>query len=61
MYGEGLKMVLETGFFTYKENQYTQIYELPMGGCISINIAGILMNFILDKTTAKRTLIQNYL
>jgi len=48
-YINGLKLCLNHSFFAYNNTIYKQLHGIPMGGCLSVNVAGIVMNYIIDE------------
>lgn len=48
MFIEGVKLCTESDYIKYNVDYYKQVYCIPLGGCISENLAGLIMNKILD-------------
>lgn len=40
---------MESGYFRFKGDSFKQLIVTAMGGRLSCNVAGIFMNFILNK------------
>ncbi|XP_071055739.1 uncharacterized protein [Onthophagus taurus] len=62
---EGIKLCTFNNYFTYNETYYRQIFGLPMGSSLSVNLSGIILNHLLDtqlnKTPIKPLLITKYI
>jgi len=52
---DALKLCLNYGYFTANSKCHKQLYGVPMGGTLSVNVAGITLNYILDKALQKLT------
>lgn len=48
-----LKLVLDYSYFSFNNNLYKQNRGVPMGGSMSVNVAGIVMNHILNLAITK--------
>jgi len=53
LYKEGLKLCLNNSVFSYENQYYKQTFGVPMGGCLSTNVAGIVMNEIISTALGK--------
>lgn len=52
---EGLKLCLNNSFFQFDNKFFKQTYGVPMGGCLSTNVSGIVLNNIIDSALSKLT------
>lgn len=64
-YLQGLKLCLDNGYFTYDGDCYRQVSGVPMGGCMSVNVSGIVLNNIvleaINKLPNKPKIITKYI
>lgn len=46
---EHLVLCIENGCFKYNGGYYKQLFGIAMAKCLLVNVAGILINSVLDK------------
>ncbi|XP_071051221.1 putative autophagy-related protein 11 isoform X2 [Onthophagus taurus] len=57
---DGIKLCTHNSYFKFNNTFYKQIYGLPMGSNLSVNLSGIVMNSLLD-TQLNDTFIKPFL
>jgi len=50
---EGIKLVTQNNYFSFNNKLYRQTHGLAMGGCMSVNLSGLVLNLLLENVLEK--------